>query len=377
MATTLEFDLEALLAPIPGDHPTGVDLRNDESSRNPWYSILGHRGDARRAERELETWDSDFATSNGISPPEPLNDWQNLLDEASEALQQWSKDLELVAYMIEAWVRTEGFAGMLKGWKLAHGLMERYWEDVYPRPEDKDPGATVLHLAQLNGLGGGGVLLEPLRRIPITDGRGGETYALWQYIEAKTLEALSPDAKAKKIERGALTLEQVQKSANATSADFYLAARSDIEQTMEVLGEIDRFLEDRLPTDFRPSFNAIREQLDDVVRALNVIAPLPTTAADAGPGEAGVGGNGSVVSGAIVGGMTLGAVASREEAFKQLILIADFFEKTEPLSLLAEQIRKVVRLGRMSPLEYFSELIEDDSIRQQMFKMVGIKPPEE
>jgi hypothetical protein len=44
--------------------------------------------------------------------------------------------------------------------------------------------------------------------------------------------------------------------------------------------------------------------------------------------------------------------------------------------LLAAQVRKVVRLGRMTPAEYFSELIQDRAARNELFKLVGIKVPD-
>ncbi|HTN76838.1 MAG TPA: type VI secretion system protein TssA [Pirellulaceae bacterium] len=372
MATTFDLDLALLLEPIPGDNPSGIDLREDDSPSNPWYTIRDHRGDARRAERDLETWDNSF----GGSPPDPLPAWQGLLDEGLDALTQRTKDLEIVAYMIEALVRTDGFAGLLKGLQIANGLIEQFWETVYPRPEASDPGATILSLAQLNGFGGGGVLLGPLRHVPITGDASGDNYALWQYLEAHTLKTLPQDDQQKKLDKGAVSLDKIQRAVAATPVDFFRATQNDLSQIHEELARLDQLLDDRLPSEHKPSFNALREQLDDIQRAIKAIAPAETIDAAAAAG-------GMVVAGVVgsanaaPGGMVVGNVLSREDAFKQLTLIADFFERSEPLSLLAEQIRKVVRLGRMNPQQYFSELIEDEAIRRQMFKLVGLKPPED
>ncbi len=368
MATTFDLDLEALLAPLDGDNPVGIDLRNDDSATNPWYTIRDHRGDARRAERDLETWDSSF----GGTPPDPLPSWQALLDEALDALTTRTKDLEIVAYMIEALVRTDGFTGLRKGLQLANGLIERYWDTIYPRPDDGDPGSTVLSIAQLNGFGGGGVLLAPLRQVPITNDPGGEAYALWQYLEAHTLKTLPQDDQAKKLEKGAVSLDKIERSVAATPLDFFRATQSEIEQIQAELKRLDEQLEERLPSEFKPSFSAIREQLQDIQRAVKTIAPADTSDADLTTES--IAADGSPTPRA--GGMVVGQVASRDDAFRQLTLIAEFFERTEPLSLLSEQIRKVVRLGRMNPQEYFSELIEDENIRRQMFKLVGLQPPE-
>ena len=45
------FDLEALLAPIPGDAPQGVDIREDFSATSPYNRLRDARSEARDAER--------------------------------------------------------------------------------------------------------------------------------------------------------------------------------------------------------------------------------------------------------------------------------------------------------------------------------------
>jgi type VI secretion system protein ImpA len=70
-----------------------------------------------------------------------------------------------------------------------------------------------------------------------------------------------------------------------------------------------------------------------------------------------------------------GSPAGREEAFRQLEKIAAYFERHDPHSLLATQIRNVVRLGRMPLADYYKELITDGSALQTLFKFVGIEPP--
>ena len=45
------FDLEALLAPIPGDAPQGIDIREDFSATSPYNRLRDARSEARDAER--------------------------------------------------------------------------------------------------------------------------------------------------------------------------------------------------------------------------------------------------------------------------------------------------------------------------------------
>jgi type VI secretion system protein ImpA len=59
------------------------------------------------------------------------------------------------------------------------------------------------------------------------------------------------------------------------------------------------------------------------------------------------------------------------------LVVAQFFKKTEPHSPVSYALEQAVRWGRMGLPELLSELIPDDASRVQLFKMVGIRPPEQ
>ena len=68
--------------------------------------------------------------------------------------------------------------------------------------------------------------------------------------------------------------------------------------------------------------------------------------------------------------------ATREEAFRRIEEIAEFFEKQEPHSPVHYGLRQIVRWGRMSLPELLRELMEDDSARAAFGKRVGIPKDE-
>ena len=58
MASELETaDLEAILAAIPGDRPTGIDVREDFTPSSIYFRLRDARADARDAERQAESLD--------------------------------------------------------------------------------------------------------------------------------------------------------------------------------------------------------------------------------------------------------------------------------------------------------------------------------
>ncbi|MEY4588685.1 MAG: hypothetical protein RL497_761, partial [Pseudomonadota bacterium] len=67
------------------------------------------------------------------------------------------------------------------------------------------------------------------------------------------------------------------------------------------------------------------------------------------------------------------ALANREQAFKQLTEIAEFFRKTEPHSPVSYMLEKAVRWGNMPLHELMQELINDETTRNRYSELTGVK----
>jgi type VI secretion system protein ImpA len=74
---------------------------------------------------------------------------------------------------------------------------------------------------------------------------------------------------------------------------------------------------------------------------------------------------------------SLGNLNRREDAFRVLEQVADFFRRTEPHSPVSYCVQQAVRWGRMPLNELLTELISDDNVRKDMFRWTGIQNPEE
>src|SRR5262245_66622742 len=94
-------DFAALLAPIPGASPVGVDLRRDTTPNSLYYALRDARKAAREDEKRQEEGDS-------TARPE----WRPVLQAGQQALTEKTKDLEVAAYLIEALLRLYHFAGL-------------------------------------------------------------------------------------------------------------------------------------------------------------------------------------------------------------------------------------------------------------------------
>src|ERR1019366_9416468 len=130
----MPIDIEALLQPISDSHPCGADLRN--------HPIFIQIREARRQEENLAqgVWKRDVKEA----------DYPLALKLCNEALAKRGKDLQVAAWMTEALLRLEGFAGLRQGLELIHRLVDTYWESVYPQIEedgDLEMRATALRWA--------------------------------------------------------------------------------------------------------------------------------------------------------------------------------------------------------------------------------------
>jgi type VI secretion system protein ImpA len=365
MAGVAELDLTAYSTPIAGDNPAGMDLREDDAHSSDFRAIRDARNEARRIERR--------ADEDGEDAGPAMSQWQTVVELGEQALTEWSKDLEVAAYMIEALARVEGFGGVARGFRVAKELVANFWDNLYPMPDEDGVATRVLPITWLNGADGDGVLLGPLSRIPLTDGSSVGPFALWQYRQATELATTTdPAGREDRIKQGAATMDQIERACNETSPQFFLKLIQDITDAAHEFKELDALLTEKCGIEHAPPSSRINEMLESCLAAVKEIGKKRL--ADAGLNSAEVGGNGSGGGVSVGGGNRGGAfgLSTRDDAFRILLAVADFFERTEPQSLLPAQIRRVVRWGRLSPQEFLGELIEDPNALENLFKLVGI-----
>src|ERR1051325_5716424 len=105
--TPYTFDLETLLEPVSEGRPSGESLRYEGT-----YDRI------REARRE-----DDPGLSRAIYEAEPKRaDWRAVEALAVEALATRTKDLQIAAWLTEAWTKLYGLAGAREGLRLMSEL---------------------------------------------------------------------------------------------------------------------------------------------------------------------------------------------------------------------------------------------------------------
>jgi len=364
------IDFESLTRPIEGASPAGQDLRADPSSLSPYYQIKDARAAARAAERSGAPADSaDYAGAD---------DWRKVLRLAPDILATKAKDLEIVAWFTEALLREHGFAGLRDGFHLLRELVEKFWDGLYPTPDEDGIATRVAPLAGLNGGDSEGTLAVPLALAPITGESDFGRFNLWRYAKVRELAKITdPHDIAAAIEAGTPTLEQFESAVRGTDPNFLRCLVGDVDAALEHFIAVTASLDAKCGADSPPS-SAIRSTLQEarqtITHMVREVAHLPleadggaqsdqsgaaagAAAADSGSGSAGVG----------------GAIRNREDAFRLLGRVADYFRASEPHSPLPSLLEQAVRWGRLPLAQLIEELIPDQSARDHFSLVTGLR----
>jgi type VI secretion system protein ImpA len=168
---------------------------------------------------------------------------------------------------------------------------------------------------------------------------------------------------------------------------FFRNLSEDIDQARAEFDRLDRLWDEKCGQDeermsLAPATSNIKNTLtecSDRIRSLAkhilVSEPQPEAAGPASskPDAAPVSRGGPASAKGSIGEA---AVQNREDAFRALVKVADFFKRTEPHSPLAYKLEEAVRWGRLTLPELMDELmrdlISDDTTRQELFRRAGI-----
>lgn len=351
------MDLDSLLAPIAGDVASGINLRNSEQYLSLYYAVKDARNLARRQERLLiqgEAVESD-----------PLIAWQKVISLSQEILGTHSKDLEICAWFIEALLRVKQVQGLREGFFLASQLCERYWETLYPLPDEEGLAIRVAAFAGLNGEDTEGTLIAPISNVLLAKSEQFGTFALWEYQQAKFINNIAdPQKKAARLADMDLDLKKIESAIEDTPIAFYKNLLVDLEGCLDEYKKLTEFLYLKCGHEAPPS-SQIREALQNYLTLVKFLS-RDRLGSDSGlPMEnVSTSTQGSVIQ--------INRIQAREDALNSLMEIANFFLINEPHSPLSYLIQKVVRWGKMPLPELLSELISDERIRNETFTLAGI-----
>lgn len=354
------IDLKKLTEGIAETAPAGIDPRIDISPTSQYYRFKDIRGQARANERAMLAEDEDFTAL--------VSEWRPLAEQLPKVLCDEVKDLEYAAWLIEAWCRTDGFAGLATGFKSTRLLIEQFWDVVYPLPDEDGLDIRIAPLIGLNGYEGDGALITPILSIPLTENTACGQFACWQYQRAADISRKDEKRQKQKAEAGIASLEQIKDAAAETSAQFFITLKHQIELAIAEFSLLSDAMDKAMHGQPQPT-SAIKKALQKCLDALVYLAGDKLNQVQQVNAEHGVPPEENKAAGAVV---TALQQQSREQVLQGLKQAAEFFRKTEPHSPISYALEQIVHWSTLSLPELLQELIDDNNSRNQYFRLAGI-----
>lgn len=370
-----ESDLADLIAPIPGPDSAGISLRYEDTYQ-----------DIAEARREDD-------------PSLPLGDWERPLKRAdwhrveqlcSEALATKSKDIQIAAWLTEAWLHLEGLDGFARGLALVESLCREYWDEIHPRIEDSEIEYRVAPFVWIDH----NLSLALRLTVPIATGASDLesrlTLADWDgALRLENLIRKNAGVEKTAEQGGKVTRAAFMKSVVLTPAAFFGDLLGQVERCASGVARLERLMRDRLGDD-TPGLARVREVLEAMAKAVHQFGSesgaLQTKIE--GKGEAGSRANideppveirpeeMQMAEDRSMEGQNqpdTPPIRSREEAYRRLADAAAYLLRTEPHSPTPYLVMRAVTWKNMPLSELLEQFGQNEGGLQQFFNLLGIR----
>src|SRR5262245_58993592 len=321
------LDVGAVLAETREAPPCGPNLEHDLS----FFELE----EAARGKPEQRSGDA-------IKPAEEPN-WAKVIDLAQAALLR-SKNLRVAVHLTRALASTEGVPGLATGLSLIHGLLERYWDGIYPLLEADHSNDPTERLNALAPLVDPDVVIKDLRDSLLINSREhGQLRA--RDIEV-ALGRLAPSAKNPAPPRTMPQLHAQIAAAFASDRSVPSALREAHERTLA----IQALVNERVGTAGGLDLTPLLQPLACLLEACDTALGARTVEGD--------GAHGTAEGGARAAGGP-GELRTRADAVQMLETVCRFMEQHEPSNPAPLLIRRAQRLVQMNFLEIVKDLMPD------------------
>lgn len=316
------IDLVELLKPVSEDRPCGEDLEYAPE----FLALL----ELARGKAAQEMGDS---VRPAQDPPWPK------VREAAEALMLTTKDLRVASVLHRALMKTDEAAGLASSLSLIAGLLDRYWEYLYPMLDAEEDNDPTFRINALVAALAGEDALAMLRTLPLVESRQFGRYSLRSYrIACGVLKIEDADGGSEEHEQDLAKIE-------SASADMGIEGLQSVSASLrtgaDALDSIQKVLLERgdgIPaelTALAAELKDMRAFLDSQLTRLGVGHEDHVSEFDSADGQSITSGSGPGVS---------GEIRSRGDVTRTLDRICDYYRRVEPSSPVPMLLERAQRL---------------------------------
>jgi len=301
-------------------------------------------------------------------------DWPGVAKACEELLSTRTKDLRVAGWLVDAWARLRGFAGLHDGLMLTSQLIEQHWAHIHPQPDGGDMEQRIGNLSWL---------LHRVEELPRHISLATATATGFNLIELEAARAAGP-TNGKGDQPGPQNLASIQRAVSNAGLAAFERQKASMDGCIQELARLQTLVDAELGV-AGPSFGPARRALEAARDAWVRLARDSGVATQAGTGvpsdaagHEGDDANGVVAAGGSPGATvaaTPGVLASRAQALQQLRQVADYFRRTEPHSPVAYLADKAARWGDMPLHAWLRAVVKDNAALAQLEELLGTAQP--
>lgn len=296
-------------------------------------------------------------------------DWPAVVRLCEQALIERSKDLQIAAWLGEAWIALHGLAGGMRATQLLQGLCERFWDGLHPLPRNGDMEFRTAPFDWADENWSTTLMLQ----VPLVRGRGVDactiTLAQWQQAMAvKNEDVNKAKAGADGGPAGVLTGARAQAQMLTMPVQEIAALSALARQWSVALEQASAAIEQASsmsPPRCR-KLAAVLGEIETVLRHGEQAHPEfieAEIAPDTAPTEQAVA---AIAENAVAVRPVTEAISGREDAYQRLSVIADYLARTDPHSPVPSLIRRAISWGKMPFEQLLGELTNNNNEMQKL-----------
>lgn len=355
--------LAQILAPLAPDAPCGM-----AASFDPVFTEI----------RLLREEDDPSLPMRQWERPLKLADWAQIETRCVEMLCTRSKHLQIAVWLLEAWMRQRGLAGLCQGLGMLDALLRRYWTALHPMiEEDGDCDLRLAPFEWLNESLSVGVRVHAAL-LPLEGCRPPYlTLADWERLTAQDMA--DPDGKPDSAERGDMQAPLLRADIlviAAQSGAHVRTARAAVSQCLAALNAMNAFLNEQLGM-AAPNLSRLQTTLETAERVLvqlqpeqkaidmddePVIEPISVDT-NAAP----------TPSAHISTEIATSGWRNRDEAYATLDALAQYLMAIEPHSPVPFLICRALRWGSMPLPKLLAEIMREEGDLNRLVGVLGLK----
>lgn len=370
------FDIDTLLSEISPDSPCGEDISYDVA-----FMEL-----ERLAEGTTETQMGDHI-QEGVEP-----DWKKVYKLSLDLLKR-SRDLRLILYLTASALRLDGLQGFCDGLALLRGIVERYWEPMFPQLDPDDDNDPLERMNIIGSLSPPSTVMsdqDPMKFIPCLmnvplcvpeDARLPRPSLRQILLSSGELQATESDSS------DVLSTQIIDAAFEQSEIESLKTTDQLLRDCLEYVNLLDQDLMDHVGSSAAPNFSRLERVLKQMQsktgtflerrgygpdesllkrtkkKIKGMMDVEPSSSDQSSEDIENMGSS----SGGHAGQALSGAIASNQDVQKALDMILTYYDRNEPSSPVPLLIKRAKRLVGKSFVDIIQDLSPDAMSQVQMF----------